>query len=153
MALDTQVYTFDPADVELIIGGIPIEHFGSDSMITLTPTNPRAEVQMGINGGTTVNRSRMLQGTIEVTVKAHSVSDQLFDQLGQFTNNAAVPLVLNVPSANKQLYTEAWYQEQAPLAVGSQIDDRTHVIGINNSSLSLIDSANSLIGSVERVFA
>ena len=150
MALNTEVYTFDPTDVELIIGGLPVEQFGSDSMITLTPNEDRAAIQAGINGGTTVNYSRMLQGTISVTVPASSVADQLFDQLS--STRLVVPLVLYVPSQNKQLFASAWYEVQPDLAISTQVDDRTHTIGVNNSSLSLIDSANSLIGSVETVF-
>lgn len=151
MALSTDVYTFDPKDVVLIVGGLEIEEFGSDTMITVTPNNDRSSIQEGINGSITVNASRMLAGTLEVTVPASSNADQFFDQLQLLKR--AYPIVLSIPAQNKQLIASAWYQAQPPLAVGTQVDDRTHVLGINNSSLSLIDNLNSAIGAVETVFS
>jgi len=144
-------YTYDPEDIILLIGGVPIESWGSDSAVTLTANNDRVEVQEGILGDITVNKSRMLSGTLTVNVKAQSLEDKMFDELGTIEGLYGLPIALYIGSANKQLITDGWYQGMADLTAGTTIDDRAHVFGVSNSQPSLINSAESIVSQVQGI--
>ncbi|CAH9012628.1 conserved hypothetical protein [Vibrio phage 249E41-1] len=144
-------YTYDPEDIILLIGGVPIESWGSDTAVTLSANNDRVEVQEGITGEITVNKSRMLSGTITVNVKAQSVEDKMFDELGTMEGLYGIPIALYIGSANKQLVTDGWYQGMADLEAGTSISDRAHVFGVSNSQPSLIDSAQSIVSQVQGI--
>ncbi|CAH9012748.1 conserved hypothetical protein [Vibrio phage 277E43-1] len=144
-------YTYDPEDIILLIGGVPIESWGSDTAVTLSANNDRVEVQEGITGEITVNKSRMLSGTITVNVKAQSVEDKMFDELGTMEGLYGIPIALYIGSANKQLVTDGWYQGMADLEAGTSIADRAHVFGVSNSQPSLMDSAQSIVSQVQGI--
>lgn len=144
-------YTYDPEDIILLIGGYPITSWGSDSAVTLSANNDRVEVQEGILGDITVNKSRKLSGTLTVNVKAQSIEDKMFDELGTVEGLYGMPIALYIGSANKQLITDGWYQGMADLEAGTTMGDRSHVFGVSSSSLSLIDSAESVLSQIEKL--
>lgn len=141
-------YRYDPKDCLLLVGGYPFEMYGEGSFITVSRAEDANSPQVGEWGDVTVNKNRKMHGTITVTVKAQSIEDGLLDQL---QDAGPVPIILQIKSANKILVTDGWYQTQADLAAGAQIDDRAHVIGVANASFSLIDSANSVLGQIEQI--
>lgn len=138
-------YAFDPADIELVVAGVGFEVFGSDTVVTVTPNEDRNTPQIGVLGDVTTNKNRNLSGTLTVVTKAQTPEDALMDNLSTLEGSPGFPVVLRVASANKILTSDAVYQSQADLAAGVQIDDRSHVLFLANSSFSLIDNANSLI--------
>ena len=145
------VKTYDSKDVQLIVGGIPIKSFGSDTMLTVTPNEDRGVWKEGITGEDgCYSVVRKLGGTLSVTVLAESTEDLLFDQLQ--TLRKPVPLLLRLPAQNKILVSEAWYQAQPDVVVGTEVDDRSHTLGIKNSSFSLLDSADSVLDQFEQLF-
>lgn len=140
---------YDPADIELIVAGVPFEVFGSDSVVTVTRNEDVNTFQVGILGDVTNNRSRNFTGTLTVVTKAQSDEDAFMDNLASAAGIKGFPVVLRIASANKILSSGASYMTQADLVAGGQMDDRGHVLNLANSSFALLDNANSLMGQIE----
>lgn len=143
-------YTYDPEDIILLIGGVPVKNFGSDSAVVISRDGNINEKQVGVLGEVTVNRMRDKTGTLTVTLKGQSEEDKMLDEL-QALDVYSFPVVLIVKSTNKQLITEGWLEEQPDMSFGTQMDDREHVIGLANSVPSLLEGAFNLAGEVQRI--
>jgi hypothetical protein len=143
--------SFDPQDIELIVGGVPFEVFGSESVVTVTRNEDVNTFQVGVLGDVTNNYSRNRTGQLTVVTKAQSLEDNFMDQLASLTGFSGIPVVLRIASANKILTSGASYMSQADLAAGNQVDDRGHILNLANASFAAIDNANSLIDQIETI--
>ena len=75
---DTKFYSYDPDNITLVIGPVPVSSWGPDGLVVARNGDHSTEV-VGIKGDMTVNRNRDKTGTIAVNVLTGSDIDKMFD--------------------------------------------------------------------------
>ncbi len=145
MGTNLNIQAYDPDDIILVIGGIPIlDGFGPDG-ITVARSNAHNEIEDGIRGDTSVNRSRVTRGMLTVNLFTSSIYDQALDEL-QGVDVNTFPVAIVIRSLNKAVATLGWYEEMPDLAVGTTQGSRTHTIGLKDARLGAISNALNLAG-------
>ena len=75
MAKFNRSKTYSPADHITLLGGIPIEGFSEDSMVTFSWNDDHHEIAYGADGEPTVNQKLIRGGAVELHLKATSDSN------------------------------------------------------------------------------
>lgn len=140
------LYTFDPEDVVVSCSGAVLEAIGPDG-VTISSEYDIFEEEDGINGDVMISRNRRLRGTVSINLMTASDEDLAFDQLRAGPVDAFI-LIIRIKSLNKLLTSLAWYKTAPDLVVNTGAPSRTHVLGVENASLSYYDSASTLIDSI-----
>lgn len=141
------LHSFDPDDVIVTLDGLALENIGPDG-VTLSTEYDIHEVEDGINGDISVSRNRRNRGTLSISLLTASDEDAALDQLRGLTTFDYFAVTVTIKSLNKAIATIGWYQQAPDLVVNTQAPARTHVLGLQNASLSLIDSASGLINDI-----
>ena len=145
---DTQFYSYDPDNIDLVIGPVPIGSWGPDGLVVARSEDHTTKV-VGIKGDLTVNRNRNKTGTIAINVLTDSEEDKMFDEIQAIDDLTNFPVVLKVKGTNKQLVTTGWYETMPDLELAAESGSRTHVIGLQNAIPSAIEAAFNLAGTIE----
>lgn len=143
-----EFYSYDPDNIDLIIGAVSITSWGPDGLVLARDGDHTTKV-VGIKGDMTVNRNRDKTGTIGVNVLTGSTIDKMFDELQAIDDLTNFPIILSVSGVNKQLVTTGWYQSMPDLELSAESGSRTHVIGLQNAVPSAIEAAFNLSGTIE----
>jgi hypothetical protein len=144
----TEFYSYDPDNITLVIGPVPVDSWGPDGLVIARDGDHTTKV-VGIKGDMTVNRNRDKTGTIAINVLTGSDIDKMFDELQAVDDLTNFPVVLKVDGINKQLVTTGWYETMPDLELAAEAGSRTHVIGLQNAIPSAIAAAFNLAGTVE----
>lgn len=147
-----EVFTYDPDDIELIIGLVEIKGYGGDG-VTLAREANHTETEVGVKGDISAARSRNKKGTLTINLLAQSDYDKMFDEIQAVTDLYLFPVVMRIKSMNKQLVTLGWYETMPDLVAGAQAGTRSHVIGLQNAVPSAIEAAFNIAGTIENAIA
>lgn len=142
-----KIYSYDPDNLILIVGGIPVRP--ADSVV-ISRSNDVAIPQVGQLGDVCVAKNLDKTGTLTIPLMAQSLEDLAFDQWAG--NNVFLPMLMVEKSTSKFLQTNCCYLTQPDLSFGQETDLRAHTIFLQNSSLALTDGANNLFGSFDKAF-
>ena len=145
---DLKLYSYDPDNINLIIGAVPVSSWGPDGFILARDGDHTTKI-VGIKGDMTINRNRDKTGTIAINVLTGSDIDKMFDELQAIDDLFNFPVVLEVKGVNKQMVTTGWYQTMPDLELSAEAGSRTHVIGLQNAIPSAIAAALNLSGTIE----
>ncbi|AUR86368.1 hypothetical protein NVP1084O_161 [Vibrio phage 1.084.O._10N.261.49.F5] len=147
-----EVFTFDPDDINIIIGVVELKSYGPDG-VTLARSTNHTEKEVGVKGDASISRQRDKTGTLSINLISQSDHDKMFDELQAITDLYTFPVVLEIKSMNKQLATIGWYETMPDLTAGASAGSRTHVIGLQNAIPSALEAAFNLAGTVKNAIA
>lgn len=145
---DTKIYSYDPKDLALIIGGKPVIASGE---VVVSRNNDRTTTTVGITGrDKCINRNRDDGGTVTIPVMANSDIDAIFDAWS-LEPDTVCPFILYHKSSNKTVVTECWYKQQADVSYGEEIALRGHVLELNDASLSPVSAVINTFDQFEKL--
>lgn len=110
------VRTYDPKDVQVIIGGIPMHGFSDDSMITVEFDDPAFIKTVGADGEVSRSKSNNRSATVKIVLSQTSESNAHLSGIGladEASNAGVVPFMLReIGSGSTLLFAEsAWIQD------------------------------------------
>lgn len=146
------VYTFDPEDIMINIGGVEIGGYGPEG-VTLAREANHTETEVGIKGDVAASRQRNKKGTLSINLLSQSVHDKMFDEIQAVTDLYIFPVTFIIKSMNKQMTTVGWYETMPELTAGTSAGSRTHVIGLKNAIPSAIEGAFNIAGLIDQAVA
>jgi len=98
--------TYSPADVVLLIGGVPIFGFDGDGIINFEPSNEDTTMSQGCDGEVTINRLAPSPMTATIMLKETSASNDVlagFRAAQRATGGYTVPFVMLDPSTGESI--------------------------------------------------
>jgi hypothetical protein len=122
-------YVYDPSDINLDWGGVPITGFSDGAFIVINFVSPQWNVTEGIDGNTAFSPKTSLGGTCTVNLQQGSAGNQvltqaLSDQDGNVGNLIQGMLTLSEPSGTYNLeFKDAIIQNQPSVSYGMMASD------------------------------
>ena len=146
----TVVGSFDPEEIELLIDAIPVTGFG-EGQIVLDRENNITNKKVGFQGEVHLETVADRTGTLTIPLKAMSTWDQSLNELQGLASLGVTQFLvtLSIPSHNIIINTVGWLEAQPPISAGAELMDREHVIGLANTSPSLINQGQSLASQIQ----
>lgn len=140
-------FTYDPADITLLIGPVTISNFGPDG-VTISRNEDHTQEEVGVQGDVVLNRQRNQTGTMAINVLSPSEEDQMFTELQAIDSLYAFPVIFTCESLNQTLLTTGWYKTMPDVVASATAGSRTHVIGLKSAIPGYISSALSISNEV-----
>lgn len=118
--------TYDPKQVQVIVGGIPLRGYADGSFIRVAPRNAAWVLDVGADGEAARAKSNDYSGSIEVELMQSSESNIHLSNvlLVDKTNNAGVvPITIRDTSGRSLHFSEQCFLEQAPESAYSKSNE------------------------------
>jgi len=146
----TGVKTYDPNNVQLILGGVGISGYADGTFINLTYDEDLYNKTVGADGevsrSKTTNRSATLTITLKQTSSSNDALSALY-QLDESEDGGVVPMMIKeIGTGTTLVFTQAaWVQKLPDLNFSKDIEDRQWTIA--TSQLESYIGGNLLSGS------
>jgi hypothetical protein len=125
--------TYSPKRVAVSVAGIPVTGFADGTFISADYTNDAFTIVTGADGESTFVENADQSGTIEITLKESSDSNDVFSALHATDRadlNGIVPIFIKDTNGRDTfLAAEARIMKQATGEKGNDLSDRTWVFG------------------------
>lgn len=128
--------TYDPKQVQIIVGGIPLSGFADGSFVTVARAEDAWTMTVGADGEGTRSKSNNKSGTITVVLMQSSQSNQYLSNLvlaDEINNAGLVPTMVKDGSGSSLYMAEQSYVKKAPDSDFAKVaGTRTYVIETDN---------------------
>jgi len=108
--------TYDPKDLSVIVGGIPITGFAPGSFVTITYDEDSWALSVGPDGEAVRSKSNVKSATVELSLMHGAIANQVlsgFRVADEATNAGLVPLqILDRGTGTLHSAEAAWVQKQ-----------------------------------------
>ena len=139
------VRTYDPKEVIITIGGVPMSGFSDGTFLEVSRTEPTWNMVVGADGSVTRGKTNNFSGLVTLTLKQSSPSNDVlsgFMQLDELTNSAIVPVLIKDLSGNSTYFSgQGWVMQYANSTFGKDINDREWSIQL--ATLDLFVGSNA----------
>lgn len=111
------VYTYASEDVQIIVGGVPMTGLADGTFVTISRDEQAYTKVTGADGSVSRSKSANRAGTIVITIKQTSPSNDVLsgfmiaDEQG---NNGVVPVLVKDTNGTTLCYSSAAWVQQAP---------------------------------------
>lgn len=127
------VKTYDPNNVQVIMGGVPITGFADGTFISVAFDEDLYTKTVGADGEVSRAKSNNQSATVALTLKQTSGSnDELsaFYQADQVSDSGVVPLMIKEIGSGRTLVfaQAAWVQKLPDVAYSKEVEDRNWTI-------------------------
>lgn len=144
------VRTYDPRNVQIILGGIPLSGFADGTFISVSQDEDRYTKTVGADGETSRARSNNKTATATITLKQTSQSNDVLSGLvlaDDASNGGVVPLMIkeNGTGATLVFAQAAWVQALPEVTYSKTVEDREWTIA--TSRCDIFVGGNSPSGS------
>lgn len=124
----SEVRTYDPEEVLIIINGVPMSGFGDDSMVSVEREEDTYTKVVGCDGKVSRSRSRNRSGSMTLTLKATSPSNDVLSGialLDEQKNEGVVPVLIK-DMLGTTVITSAfgWIRKMPSPEFGKEVGDR-----------------------------
>lgn len=141
------VRTFDPASVVITVGGVPMSGF-ADGTFLLVDRDEDAFVKVtGADGTSTRVKSNNRAGTLTLTLKQSSPSNDVlsgFAILDELSNSGVVPVLVKDLSGNSLYFSATgWIQKMPASEFGKEINNREWIIDLVDVDMFVGSNAQS----------
>lgn len=134
MALTNIPRTYDPLDVDLIIGGHAPSDYAAGTKINVSKAENNVLPVVGVDGEVAIAVNRNNTGMLTFSLKNTSPSNKvLASYLATVNIGSGVgifPVLMRDPSSGMQVETIGWYEVQPDLSFSQEIDQLDYVIGL-----------------------
>ena len=139
------VRTYDPKEVIITIGGVPMSGFSDGTFLEVSRSEPTWTMVTGADGYVTRGKTNNFSGLVTLTLKQSSPSNDVlsgFIQLDELTNSGIVPILIKDLSGNSTYFSaQGWVMQYANSTFGKDINDREWTIQL--ATLDLFVGSNA----------
>lgn len=124
---------YDPKDVILLLGGVEPVEYAEDTAIVLSKDQDVWLKKTGVDGSVALARNRDETGTITISLKNTSITNQtLFNYYTAAESGGTpwFPVLFRDPSSGIQIETQGWIQTQPDFTAAQEIMQLDWVIGV-----------------------
>ena len=122
------VRTYDPAGVTVSVGGYPIQGFADGTFINVERSADLFSKVVGADGFTSRSKSNDRSGTVTITLKQTSPSNDVLagiQLLDEVSNQGVVPVMVKDINGNTLVFSESGWIRKAPtIEEGRDLTDR-----------------------------
>lgn len=133
------VKTFDPAQVVLSFGGIPMSGYADGEFISIEPTSDDFQMSTGADGDTSRVKMNDNSATLTLTLAMTSPSNDIltgFRQLDKRTGQGVVPCICKDLSGRTTVFSgNAWIRRAPTVKFGKEISTREWMIDLANAEI------------------
>lgn len=126
------VKTYDPAAVNIIFAGIPIDGFADGTFITVARDNPSYNLSIGSDGEGARAKSNDKSGTVTITLMQNSRTNDLLSALSiadELSGDGIGPFLMKDLSGRTLCAAEtAWLEKPSDVEFAREITNREWVI-------------------------
>ena len=140
------VRTFDPKQVIVTIGGVPMSGFSDGTFLEVDRNEPTWNIVVGADGLVTRGKTNNFSGTLTLTLKQSSPSNDVlsaFMAVDEATNAGVIPVLVKDLSGNSIYFSaRAWITQYPNSTFGKDITDRQWVLSMDEADMFV--GSNSL---------
>lgn len=145
------VRTYDPRNVQIIVGGNPISGFADGSFITITPDETLYAKSVGADGEVSRARSNNRSATVTLTLKQTSQSNDVLSALALADNAAnagVVPfMVKEIGSGSTLVFAQAaWIEDFPDIDYSKEVGERAWTLATAQTDMFVGGNAFSNAG-------
>jgi len=126
------IKTYDPAEVSVIIGGHIVSGYGEDTFVEVERNEDMFTRQSGADGEQSRSKSNDLSGTVTITLKQTSESNDVLTgyAVADEVSNAGLVSILIKDNNGTELHSAetAWVRKQPTSAFGRESGERVWVL-------------------------
>ena len=126
------VRTYDPKQVIVTIGGVPMSGFSDGTFLEIDRNEPTWNTVVGADGLVTRGKTNNFSGTLTLTLKQSSPSNDVlsgFMAVDEATNAGIFPILVKDLSGNSIYFAgQAWVTQYANSTFDKNITDRQWVL-------------------------
>lgn len=141
------VRTYDPKQVVISIGGVPISGFSDGTFLEIDRNDPTWNMVVGADGLVTRSKTNNYSGTMTLTLKQSSPSNDYLSgvlALDELSNAGVVPVLVKDLSGNSIYFSaNAWINKYPDSAFGKDISDRQWEFSLDSVDVFVGSNANS----------
>lgn len=120
--------TYDPASVVISVGGVPMSGFADGTFLTVDRDENAFTKVTGADGTSTRVKSNNRSGTMTLTLKQSSPSNDIlsgFAALDELSNLGVVPIIIKDLSGNSLFFSATgWVQKYPSTEFAKEISNR-----------------------------
>ena len=136
-----ELFSYDPEDIELTIGGVDIYASGA---VVVSSNQDRTSEQVGLaSKQICISSTTDKTGTLTIPVMANDIYDVAFREWSRYAKSA-FPIILKHKSLNIMMVTLAWYKTQPDLNLDAQPELRAHTLTVADSTMSVISAVENI---------
>ena len=128
------VRTYDPKSVVITVGGVPMSGFADGTFLEITRDDVAFTKVVGADGTTTRVKSNNTGGSMTITLKQSSPSNDVlsaFAQADELTNTGVVPILVKDLSGNSIYFSATgWIQKYPDSVFANEINNRAWVLDL-----------------------
>lgn len=133
------VRTYNPKAVVITIGGVPMSGFSDGTFLEIVRDAPAYAKVVGADGTTTRVKSNNTAGTMTLTLKQSSPSNDVlstFAQADYLSDAGVVPILVKDLSGNSIYFSATgWIQKIPDSSFGPDVADRSWVIDLADTTM------------------
>lgn len=126
------VKTYDPAQVNIVFAGVPIDGFADGTFITVARDNPSYNLAIGSDGEGARAKSNDRSATITITLMQNSATNDLLSAVSladELTGDGVGPFLMKDLSGRTLVGAEtAWLEKPSDVEFAREITNREWVI-------------------------
>lgn len=129
------VYTYDPKNVIVTIGGVPMSGYSDGTFLEITRNEPTWNLVVGADGLVTRGKTNNFSGSMVITLKQSSPSNDVlsgFMAIDEANNTGVFPILVKDLSGNSIYFGgNCWITKYADSTFGKDISDRTWTLNLD----------------------
>ena len=140
------VYTYDPSQVVLSVGGATISGFTDSTFITVARDEDAYTKVVGADGQVSRAKNANKSGSVTITLKQSSASNDILSALAaadEAGNAGLVPILIkDILGTTYVSSTAAWIKKLPDMAMAKEVSDREWVLDCD--ALTIFVGGNTL---------
>lgn len=141
------VRTYDPKQVIVTIGGVPMSGFSDGTFLEVVRNEPTWNMVVGADGLVTRGKTNNFSGTLTLTLKQSSPSNDVlsaFLAVDEATNAGVIPVLIKDLSGNSVYFSaRAWINQYANSTFGKDISDRQWTLSLDEADIFVGSNSES----------
>lgn len=133
------VRTYDPKQVIVTIGGVPMSGFSDGTFLEIDRNEPTWNMVVGADGLVTRGKTNNFSGTLTLTLKQSSPSNDVlsgFMAIDEASNAGVFPVLVKDLAGNSIYFAgQAWVTQYANSTFAKDITDRQWVLALAEADI------------------
>lgn len=141
------VRTYDPKQVIVTIGGIPLSGYSEGTFLEIARNEPTWNTVVGADGLVTRGKTNNFSGTLTLTLKQSSPSNDVlsgFLALDEASNSGVFPVLVKDLSGDSIYFSgQCWVTQYANSTFGKDITDRQWTLTLSEADIFVGSNSES----------